>query len=63
MILVVSLLMNNNHDKTNFIILGGGAAGILLAMKLAKERQKMGIHITLIDCKVNNSTTTPSPLS
>ena len=48
--------MNNNNDKKNFIILGGGAAGILLAMKLAPEKQKMGIHITLIDCKVNNIT-------
>ncbi|KAI7846729.1 hypothetical protein BDC45DRAFT_473070 [Circinella umbellata] len=35
----------------NFIILGGGAAGILLAMKLAPKKQKMNINITLIDCK------------
>ncbi|KAG2220961.1 hypothetical protein INT45_006494 [Circinella minor] len=35
----------------NLIILGGGAAGILLAMKLAPKKQKMNINITLIDCK------------
>ncbi|KAI9484806.1 hypothetical protein BDB00DRAFT_853369 [Zychaea mexicana] len=33
------------------VILGGGAAGILLAMKLASDKQKLGIDITLIDCK------------
>ncbi|KAI8145135.1 hypothetical protein BJV82DRAFT_511832 [Fennellomyces sp. T-0311] len=41
----------DGHVSKKFVILGGGAAGILLAMKLASDRQRLGINITLIDCK------------
>ena len=39
-------------DIKKVVILGGGAAGLLIAMKLGPEKKKHGIDVTLVDCKV-----------
>lgn len=39
-------------DVKKVVILGGGAAGLLIAMKLGPEKKKHGIDVTLVDCKV-----------
>ncbi|KAJ8651827.1 hypothetical protein O0I10_012591 [Lichtheimia ornata] len=38
-------------DIKKVVILGGGAAGLLIAMKLGPEKKKHGIDVTLVDCK------------
>lgn len=45
--------MSDNNKR--LIIIGGGAAGLLIAMKLAPDKEKLGLDITLIDCKVRSS--------
>ena len=37
---------------TKILILGGGAAGTLIAMRLASQIRKLNLSITLIDYKV-----------
>lgn len=49
-----NIIMAARTDIKKVVILGGGAAGLLIAMKLGPEKKKHGIDVTLVDCKVGN---------
>lgn len=40
------------QSKKKLLILGGGAAGLLTAMKAGPAQDELGLEITLVDCKV-----------
>jgi NADH dehydrogenase FAD-containing subunit len=48
--------MSSKQERKKLVILGGGAAGVLIAMKLAKNPK---VDITLVDNKVKITKTYP----
>lgn len=44
---------DTTQARKRLLIVGGGAAGLLTAMKAGPAQDELGLEITLIDCKVH----------